>query len=275
MRRRAFLAVFGAAAVAGCNEDDEPVGGIGHETATPAPVPTAEPTPESGPPADVSALGVEDASELGKRHRETLGGGPHGFVRDTRVFQDDRLIRRVEVTLRAAPEADRYYFRFDADDTDRYPTRPADPYFETWDHDGTTYFRYGEDDADAEFVVSDNSDFDSSRNRTTGQYRVRRLFAAFMDADIDGENGRKGVSASGLRADEDVTPPRIRVVEQLRSAEMNGTVRLDPTWVSEYDLSLVCSISGRRADIESFVTFERPDVPVSEPDWIQRAIDQQ
>lgn len=269
MRRRSVLAALGAAAsaLAGCNAGERGAGG-GSETVTAVPVPTDPPTPASGSPADLSALGVEDATALGDVHWRTLSAGPHGFSRTAVVSQAGEPIRRLRTAVRATTGARAYHFTFDADDTDRYPSQPVEPYIELWD-DGRTYQRYGREEPT--FAVSEARAFDAPSQQTTERYRVRRVFEAFAAAAIDAMPAGHELVGTELRPGIDVTPRRLRLLDTPRVGHLAAIVRNGPTWVDRYDLTLQTTIRDRAVGVDERVDYLRLDRPPEPPAWVERA----
>ncbi|MFQ3319851.1 MAG: hypothetical protein ACI8UR_001692 [Natronomonas sp.] len=268
MRRRAFLAGLGAAAsgLAGCSTNDSTSGSTGQ--VTPAPVPTDQPTPEVGPPADLSPLGAQDAATFGEQHWRTLSSTPHGFTREAVVTESGTTIRRMRVTIRAATGAHAYHFTFDVEDTDRYPTNPVDSRLEIWD-DGTTYQRIGR--GDPEFRVDQGRAIDAPSARSAERFRIQLLFGSFQTAQIEREHDQTAFVATDLRAGRDVTPRRFRVLLALRNGRLEAALTGEPLYVTEYDLSVVASMSGQPVDVEEHVDYERLDAPMEPPDWVETA----
>ncbi|MUV87702.1 hypothetical protein GJ631_14355 [Natronomonas sp. CBA1123] len=106
--RRRFLAAVSAPLLAGCNTSNSNAESVGTPTAVP--VPTVRPTPQRRPPPDLSALGVEDAPELARGHRDSLLAGPHGFTREVVVTEDGTPIRTLRVRVRSTADAEAYHF---------------------------------------------------------------------------------------------------------------------------------------------------------------------
>jgi hypothetical protein len=268
MRRRTLLAgVAGTVALAGCSgSDDGSASTSDSEALTPAPVPTTEPAPESLPPPDLSELGVEDAEDLARQHRDALVDGPHGVRRVAVVSEDGEPIRSMEVRIRATAGSESYYVSFEAEDTVRYPTTPAEPFFETW-YDGTTYQRYGDDD----YIITDQRPLDSPRNQTTDRFRIQQLFDAFSTVEVTERDGDFDTEGTDLRAGFDVTPRRFRLLSAPRAASLRAVVRPEPRFVSRYDLSMVATLDLRSVDVDAAVDFERLDSPPTEPEWVEAA----
>lgn len=266
MRRRRFIAALSAPLVAGCNTSGSNADAVGTPTAVP--VPTDRPTPRRGPPPDLSALGVADAPALARTHRDSLLDGPHGFTREVAITENGTPIRTLRVEVRSAADAEAYHFVFDAEDTERYPTQPAEPYFETWD-DGTTHNRYGRNDP--EYLVSESRAFDSPTDGTTDRFRIRRLFGSFASVAITETTDGAAAVGTDLRAGWDATPARIRVITTLYRGRFEATVRFDPLYVDGYDLSVAASISGQPVDIEATVDYERLDEQPTPPAWVETA----
>jgi hypothetical protein len=264
--RRRFLAAVSAPLLAGCNTSNSNAESVGTPTAVP--VPTDRPTPQRRPPPDLSALGVEDAPELARGHRDSLLAGPHGFTREVVVTEDGTPIRTLQVRVRSTADAEAYHFVFDTEDTERYPTQPAEPYFETWD-DGTTHNRYGR--RNPEYFVSESRAFDSPADGTTDRFRIRRLFGSFASVAISETTDGASAVGTDLRAGWDVTPARIRLITTLYSGRFEATVRSNPLYVDGYDLSVAASISGQPVDIEATVDYERLDEPPAPPEWVETA----
>lgn len=269
MRRRVLLASVAVAAsgLAGCESVDDGESPP-RRTVTAAPVPTDRPTPESGPPADLSELGVDAASELGDRHWRTLSSGPHGFDREAVVFDDGEAIRRMHVRVRASAAAETYRFVFDVEDTDRYPSTPAYPYVEIWD-DGTAYQRFGREDA--EYAITENRAFDAPSARTAERYRIFRLFDAFSSASIERVADGFEVTATDLRVGYEISPRRFRLLSGSRNARLEATVKEVPFFVEGYDLSLRNDVSGRAVDIEERLEYRRLDAAPTPPSWVETA----
>jgi hypothetical protein len=266
LHRRRFLAALSAPLFAGCNTVDSNPAPSGTPTAVP--VPTARPTPQRGPPPDLSALGVADAPELARTHRDSLLAGPHGFTREVIITENGTPIRTLRVEVRSAADAEAYHFVFDTEDTERYPTQPAEPYFETWD-DGTTHNRYGRDDP--EYFVTESRAFDSPTDGTTDRFRIRRLFGSFSSVAVSETTDGATAVGTDLRAGWDATPSRVRVISTLYSGRFEATVRFDPLYVDGYDLSVAASISGQPVDIEATVDYERLDEAPTPPEWVETA----
>lgn len=270
MRRRSVLAALGTAATSaltGCNVDDGGETGD-QETATAAPVPTDPPKPVAAPPADLSALGVEDASELGDRHWRTLSAAPHGFTREATVVEDDVVIRRMRVTVGAAANAAVYHFTFDVRDTERYPSEPVESYVELWD-DGTTYQRFGENES--EYAVATGRSFDAPSVRTTERFRVRRVFEAFAEATIQEQASGYDVVGEGLRLGYDVTPRRFRLLQQPLGGRLAASVTEPPLFVDGYGLTMRAELSDRPVDVDERVDYEQLDEAPSPPAWVASA----
>lgn len=269
MRRRSVLVALVAAAassLAGCSSEDGTSGVA--ETATAAPVPTDPPTPEAGSPADLSALGVADAAALGDEHWRTLSAGPHRFSRVAVVSEGGEPIRRMRVAIRATARATAYHFTFEAEDTERYPSQPAEPYVELWD-DGTTFQRYGREEPT--FAVSEGRSFDAPSQGTTERFRVRRVFEAFSAATVESTDAGFEVVETELRPGYDVTPRRLRLLEPPRSGRLAAVVQDTPTYVDRYDLTLRTRVSDRAVGVEERVDYGRLDRPPEPPAWIERA----
>ena len=264
--RRQFLAALSAPLLAGCNTTDSNTAPSGTPTAVP--VPTDRPTPQRAPPPDLSALGVADAPELARAHRDSLLAGPHGFSREVVITEDGTPIRTLRVEVRSAADAEAYHFVFDTEDTERYPTQPAEPYFETWD-DGTTHNRYGR--SDPEYFVTESRAFDSPTDGTTDRFRIRRLFGSFASMAISETTDGASAVGTDLRAGWDATPSRIRVISTLYSGRFDASVRFAPLYVDGYDLSITAAISGDPVDIEATVDYERLDEPPTPPAWVETA----
>lgn len=269
MRRRSVLAALGAAAassLAGCSSGDDTSGAS--ETATAAPVPTDPPTPEAGSPADLSALGVADAAALGDEHWRTLSSAPHGFSRVAVVSEAGENIRRMRTSVRATTGATAYHFTFEAEDTERYPSRPVEPYLELWD-EGRTYQRYGREEPT--FAVSEGRAFDAPSQGTTERYRVRRVFEAFGEATVEATAAGHEVVGTELRPGYDVTPRRLRLLDPPRVGRVAGVVRDAPTYVDRYSLTLRTTIRNRAVGVEERVDYDRLDRPPEPPAWVERA----
>jgi hypothetical protein len=274
VRRRAVLTGLAGAlgALSGCNAAEERTDPIA-ETETPVPVPTDRRTPRSAPPAALSALGVDDAAELGERHWRSLSAAPHGLARAAAVRDEEGLIRHLRMTIRARTDATAHHIVFEFEDSERYPSESIAPYLEVW-IDDATYQRFGREDPEYTVVTGTEPALYAPSVRTTERYRIAHLFEAFSSAAVDPTPEGFEVTAEGLREGYDVTPRRLHLLVEPRGGRLEAVLEGAPLSVGEYRLSVRAALSGRPVDVESSVDYERLEDPPEPPSWIETAIEE-